>query len=502
MSTKPTAPAYFGRYQVLEELGRGAMGVVYLCVDPRLTRPVAIKLLRESPHMSPAERVIFHARFRNEVEAAGRMNHPGIVQIYDIGASYIVMEFLEGKSLSGLLRSGPTLPIRAVCSLVMRVADALDYAHKQGIVHRDIKPANIMLLDDGGVKVLDFGVARLESSTLTQAGAVVGSVRYMAPEQMMGDAVDGRADVFSLAAVAYELVTTRAPFPGKTITEVVGQVVHGSYTPPRQLDSRLPEGVNAVFARAFAIKADERHPRAMDFANALYEAMRSVLDLAVVHQSHEPGPTRAEGISISGRTTVTQQRGPAPRPPGANPPGLVSKREGVLLLDSDPPGALVSIDGHPAGRTPLPPCEVGFGRHLVRMEAPGREPVSADFEVTAAQPLKVLGFTLPAARAANERLRPGQFVPFGPGVVPPRRLEGKLPAYPPAARERGMEGSPVVEIWIDERGHVNDVTIVHSAGGLLDGALLEAVTAWRFSPATLRGVPVSVRLSLQHLFRG
>ncbi len=501
MSTKPTAPAYFGRYQVLEELGRGAMGVVYLCVDPRLSRPVANKLLRESPHMSSADRETFHARFRNEVEAAGRMNHPGIVQIYDIGPSYIVMEFLEGKSLSAHVRSGPTLPIRTVCSLVMRVADALDYAHKQGIVHRDIKPANIMLLDDGGVKVLDFGVARLESSTLTQVGAVVGSVRYMAPEQMMGDTIDGRADVFSLAAVAYELLITRPPFPGKTITEVVGQVVHGSYTPPRQLDSRLPEGVDGVFARAFAIKAEDRHPRAMEFATALYEALRGVLDVAIVHRNQEPSPTHAEGVSVSGRTTVTQ-RAPARRPSAANPTGLVSKREGVLILDSDPPGALVSIDGHPAGRTPLSPCEVGFGRHLVRMEAPGREPVSADFEVTAAQPLRVLGFTLPALRVAAEPVRPGQFVPFGPGVVPPRRVEGKLPAYPAAARERRLEGSPVVEVWIDERGQVNDVAVVQSAGALLDTAILEAVTAWRFSPATLHGVPVSVRLSLQHLFRG
>jgi TonB family protein len=173
----------------------------------------------------------------------------------------------------------------------------------------------------------------------------------------------------------------------------------------------------------------------------------------------------------------------------------------VLLLDSDPPGAEVSVDGVPAGTTPLAPLEVSFGRHLVRMEASGREPVSADFEVTSTHPLKVLAFTLPPARSSALPLQPGQFVPFGPGVVPPRRLEGQLPVYPEAARERAMEGSPVVEIWIDEHGHVNDVAIVESAGGLLDGAVLEAVAGWRFSPATLQGIPVSVRLTLQHLFR-
>ena len=496
MPAKSTIPAYFGRYQVLEELGAGAMGVVYLCVDPRLGRPVAVKMLRQSPHMTPADRETFQARFHNEVEAAGRMNHPGIVQIYDIGASYIVMEFLEGKSLSALLRTGPVLAARTICSVVHRVADALDYAHRQGIVHRDIKPANIMLLDDGGVKVLDFGVARLESSTLTAVGTVVGSVRYMAPEQMLGGVIDGRADVFSLAAVAYEMLLAHPPFPGKTITEVVGQVVHGAYVPPRNVDPRLPEPLSAVFARAFSVRPDARYARAMDFGTDFYESLQGALDLEVTHRAREAPPTRVEGMT----TTQTSVRAVTPPAPAATP-ATDGKREGVLLLDSDPPGAEVSVDGVPAGTTPLPPLEVGFGRHLVRMEASGREPVSADFEVTSSQPLKSLAFTLPPVRNSALPLTPGQFVPFGPGVVPPYRLEGQLPAYPVAARERAMEGSPVVEIWIDEHGQVNDVAIVESAGGLLDGAVLEAVAGWRFSPATLQGVPVSVRLTLQHLFR-
>jgi serine/threonine protein kinase len=259
MSTEKALPAHFGRYQVLEELGSGAMGVVFLCVDPRLARPVAIKVMRESEYMTPEEREQFRERFRHEAEAAGRMSHPDIVQIYDIGPAFLVMEFLEGRSLAALMREGVAFPVRQVASIVMRVADAVDYAHRHGIIHRDIKPANIMLLNDGGVKVMDFGVARLESSTLTAVGTVVGSVRYMAPEQMMGERVDGRADVFSLAAVAYELLTGRPPFPGKTITEVVSRVVHGSHVPPRQADGRLPESLNAVFARSFAPKAPERY---------------------------------------------------------------------------------------------------------------------------------------------------------------------------------------------------------------------------------------------------
>ena len=245
-------PEAFGRYQVLEELGAGAMGIVYLCVDSRLNRPVAIKVIRESEFMTPAEREQFEVRFRHEAEAAGRLNHPDIVQVYDVGPSWMVMEFLEGVPLSVVLKRGERLSVRRAAQLVMRVSDAVDYAHRHGIVHRDIKPANIMLTDDGGVKVMDFGVARLDQSTLTALGTVVGSVRYMAPEQMMGERVDGRADVFSVAAVAYELLTGKAPFPGKTITEVVSRVVHGAHVPPQKADGRLPEGLNTIFARAFA----------------------------------------------------------------------------------------------------------------------------------------------------------------------------------------------------------------------------------------------------------
>jgi serine/threonine-protein kinase len=178
------APTALGRYQIAEELGSGAMGVVYLGVDPVIARPVAIKVIKESEHMTPAEVEQFHARFRHEAEAAGRLSHPDIVQIYDIGPNYLVMEYIEGKPLSAVMREGTKFNVRQIVALVQRAADAIDYAHKNGIVHRDIKPANIMLAGSA-VKVMDFGVARLDNSNLTAAGTVVGSVRYMAPEQML-----------------------------------------------------------------------------------------------------------------------------------------------------------------------------------------------------------------------------------------------------------------------------------------------------------------------------
>jgi TonB family protein len=492
MSADPSSPAYFGRYQVVEELGAGAMGVVYLCVDSRLARPVAVKVLRENELMSEAEREQFHARFRHEAEAAGRLTHPDIVQIYDIGPSYLVMEFLEGRALNAHLKAGGSFSVRQISSLVLRVADAIDYAHRHGIVHRDIKPANIMMMDDGSVKVLDFGVARLDSSNLTAAGTVVGSVQYMAPEQMMGERVDGRADVFSLAAVAYELLTGRAPFPGKTITEVVSRVVHGTHVPPREVDARFPEAVNGAFARAFAVDVGSRTGRAMDFARELYEAAQPVLDMEVIHGTPTITPSSPTQVPVPG-TTMQVAPGRGPR--------AVPARVGVLLLDSDPPRARVYLDGSPVGETPLSALEAPLGRHVVRMEAEGREAVSAEVELERDRPLRVLSFTLPVPTPTGAPVRPGQLVEFSAEVRPPQRISGAVPAYPPAALERGLEGAPVVDVWVGETGQVVDVAIVESAGALLDGAVLEAVAGWQFTPARLRGVPVSIRLTFQHLFR-
>jgi TonB family protein len=486
-----STPGYFGRYKVLEKLGSGGMGVVYVCKDPHIGRRVAVKVLKDPEALSPVEREKFQARFRREGEAAGRLNHPDIVHIYDVAPSYIVMELLEGRSLSALLRTGVVLSVKNAVALVMRVADALDYAHRNGVAHRDIKPSNIMLVAAGGVKVMDFGVARLDTSELTSKGTVVGSVRYMAPEQMMGQRVDGRADVFSLGAVAYELLTGRPPFPGKNVTEVVSRVMQGSHVPPAQVDSRFPTSLNDVFATVFAPKPQDRYAKAIDFARGLYQATRPVEGLEVRHQRQHPAAGRIGATPTPSPRSGERLLGGAPSH---------GQREGFLILDSDPPGAQIYVDGNPAGAAPLPGLDVEFGRHVIRMEVEGRDPVSAPVEVSPARPLQVVTFTLPAP-TEGDSLKPGQFVPFGPEVSPPRRLSGALPSYPEGALERGLEGAPAVEVWVSETGDVIDVAIVESAGAILDGALLQAVAGWRFSPATLRGVPVSVGITVRHVFR-
>ena len=488
-------PSAFGRYQVLEELGAGAMGIVYLCVDSRLNRPVALKVMRESEFMTPAEREQFEVRFRHEAEAAGRLNHPDIVQVYDVGPSWMVMEFLEGVPLSVVLKRGERLSVRRAAELVMRVADAVDYAHRHGIVHRDIKPANIMLTDDGGVKVMDFGVARLDQSTLTALGTVVGSVRYMAPEQMMGERVDGRADVFSVAAVAYELLTGKAPFPGKTITEVVSRVVHGAHVPPQKADDRLPEGLNAIFARAFTPRPADRYPRAADFARDLVAGAEPAFHLEVA-----PGPE----APLSGRTEV-----PAPTatpavtvPPGPPTPLLVDTVEtvlvdeeqarGLLLVEVEPAGATVELDG---ARVEVPASGLGLplGGHALRLSHEGRAEARVHLDVTGAHPVVRVSAVLPPHPAAD--LPPG-FVPLARDVVPPRRVAGALPALPADVRSRG---AAVADVDVRETGEVLRVLRVEGDPRLLD-ALLEAIRGWRFAPATRGGVPVAVRLRVHHLF--
>jgi len=329
---------------------------------------------------------------------------------------------------------------------------------------------------------------------------VVGSVRYMAPEQMMGEKVDGRADVFSLAAVAYELLTARAPFPGKSITEVISRVVHGNHVPPREVDPRLPETLNAVFARAFAPRPEGRYVLAMDMSRDLQAALNRLPDLEIEHRAAEGAPTRIAPLSTTVRhASATQPQEPLAAPAPASAP--VAHPEAVVAFDSDPAGAYVFVDSKPLGRAPFDAVDVTFGRHLVRMELGGRETVTATIELRPEQPLRVVTFTLPLVGPASAGLKPGQLVSFGPGVTPPLRTAGPVPGYPETARERGLEGTPTVELWVSEAGEVINAAILESAGPLLDSALLAAAQRWRFKPATLRGVPVSVRITVQHHFR-
>jgi eukaryotic-like serine/threonine-protein kinase len=261
-----------GRYQIISELGRGSMGVVYQGFDPVIGRTVAVKtMLIEG--LSGAEFQEFKARFQREAQAAGILAHPNIVTVFDFGEDegvlYLAMEFLEGKSLQELVDDQKLLPIETIAPIFEQVCSALDHAHKSNIVHRDIKPANIMILNSGLVKVTDFGIAKMMSMGMTQAGQILGTPNYMSPEQVKGRSVDGRSDIFALGVILYELVTGEKPFGGQNITTVIYKIINENPIPPRELDSTIHPGLSFVISKALAKSPEERFQTCRELAEAL-----------------------------------------------------------------------------------------------------------------------------------------------------------------------------------------------------------------------------------------
>ena len=261
----------FGRYEVIGELGRGAMGVVYKARDPQIGRLVALKtvLLRGQ---DPEEEQEFRKRFQCEAQAAGRLQHPGIVAIYDVGEDrenrdpYLVLEFVSGESLNRVLAREKKLSLPRALQLAEEIAEALDCAHAQGVVHRDIKPANILITEEGRAKIADFGIAQLNLAHFTLPGRVLGTPAYMAPEQLSGEGVDGRSDLFSLGVILYAMVTGHSPFHGNSATTVCFKVVNRDPMPASALDMDLPPALDAIIARAMSKEPDKRYQRGSEFA--------------------------------------------------------------------------------------------------------------------------------------------------------------------------------------------------------------------------------------------
>ena len=268
------SPEWIGRYRVDEVLGRGAMGVIYRAHDPAIGRDVAIKLVR-ADLLDGEERDGYLARFQHEARAAGRCVHPNIVTIYDFavheGNPFIAMEFVNGSNLADTLDASPRFQPNEAVATVLQLLDALSCAHGLGVVHRDIKPANILLQRNGQVKVMDFGISRLESSSLTQNGTVIGTPSYMSPEQCRGDEVDQRSDLFSTGIVLHELLSGSKPFPGKSFSEVLTRVLHSE--PPDLSDLLGPEGIGlaAIVRRALRKEPAERFATAAEMAEAIRE---------------------------------------------------------------------------------------------------------------------------------------------------------------------------------------------------------------------------------------
>ncbi|HWW13667.1 MAG TPA: serine/threonine-protein kinase [Candidatus Dormibacteraeota bacterium] len=312
----------FGRYEILSELGRGAMGVVYKARDPKINRLVAVKtvLLTGQP---PDEELEYRERFVREAEAAGRLSHPGIVTIFDVGeepetrSPYIVMEFVAGQSLDKLLlaRDDNKLPPETALQVTLELAEALDCAHGQGVVHRDLKPANILITEEGHAKIADFGIAKLNLASLTVTGRTVGTPAYMSPEQLSGEEVDGRSDLFSLGVILYTSLTGYRPFQGNSAMTVSFKVVNRDPVPASILDTDLPPGLDYIIARAMAKDPAQRYQRGMEM----------VLDIQELREGREPWsktkqpgafapPDAVQTASLRAKAWATGQRAVTAKP--------------------------------------------------------------------------------------------------------------------------------------------------------------------------------------------
>ncbi|HEX7053702.1 MAG TPA: serine/threonine-protein kinase [Burkholderiales bacterium] len=272
-------PAELGRYQIQSELGRGAMGVVYKATDSVLERTVAVKTVNITLEREYAEK--YEQRFYQEAKAAGGLNHPNIVTIHDVGKAgdvvYMAMEYIEGVELRTLIGEGRALRVPQAVSIAAQVAEGLAYAHQRGVVHRDIKPANIMVVANGPVKITDFGIARMRGSgDLTQTGTLLGSPKYMSPEQVIGKRADHRSDIFSLGVILYEMLCGTAPFNGENVTALMYQIVNFVPPAPSTLNEQVPELLDYIVAKMLAKPLDQRYQDAAELARDLHECERQL----------------------------------------------------------------------------------------------------------------------------------------------------------------------------------------------------------------------------------
>jgi eukaryotic-like serine/threonine-protein kinase len=262
-----------GRFEIIREIGKGAMGVVYLAHDPRIDRKIAIKMIAIPPGISSQEAREARHRFVREAQAAGKLTHPNIITIYDVveeaDRSYIAMEYIDGDTLEAHTKPGALLPLEKVLAVIAQACSALDYAHQNKVIHRDIKPANLMLLKGNHLKITDFGLAKNPDANLTQDGVLIGTPNYMSPEQISGRPMDGRSDFFSLGVVLYELTTGERPFGGDTISTIIYRILYEEPRPPRILNEKLPPAFDQILRRALAKDPDDRFQTGAQFADAL-----------------------------------------------------------------------------------------------------------------------------------------------------------------------------------------------------------------------------------------
>jgi serine/threonine-protein kinase len=328
-------PKNIGRYEIVDELGHGAMGSVFRAKDPAMGRIVALKTILTA-NLAGDQSGEFRQRFYREARAAGALAHPGIVPVFDVGEfegmPYLVMEYVNGQTLAASMKTGERLSLDRVCEIGQQIADALGYAHRNGVIHRDIKPANILMTSraaygDERPKITDFGVAKLTAGEITTTGQLLGTPAFMPPEQFTGAPIDGRTDLFSLGVILYWMVTGEQPFPGETMTAVSYKIVHTEPIPPAKLNPAIPAALDAVILKCLAKSPADRFQTGDELARALAElrttGKTSGLN-AVVPQAVSAGGDSAP-TSLPPNAGQVSLHPTAVQPPKQTPPAKPAK---------------------------------------------------------------------------------------------------------------------------------------------------------------------------------
>lgn len=381
--TKEDSRVKLGRYEILEEIGKGSMGVVYKAHDPNLDLVVALKVLREDRLADEA----VARRFLAEAKALGRLDHPGTVRVFNVdregGTVYIAMEFVEGQSLGARMKQ-ERFSAPDVAELGTAVAEALGDAHRRGIVHRDVKPGNILLRADGRVKITDFGIAHIDDiaqEDKTRAGEILGTPGYMSPEQVRGEAVDGRSDLFSLGIILYELATGIKPFAGENLAAVFYAITQKAPERPDRVNPEIPKGLGEVILKCLAKEPGERYPSAQELADALRSFLPSP---QAVPAEAKPAPRAPAALwaaaavgaaALVGGALLAVRPGTAPSRPAPSPPA-----DSLLKIESEPLGAQVFVDGGFQGRTPAG-LKLTAGKHEVRLVLEGHQDWEAQVQL-------------------------------------------------------------------------------------------------------------------------
>jgi serine/threonine protein kinase len=433
------AETKIGKYKVVGEIGRGAMGIVYKGIDPYIGRTVAIKTIRFDVVGQKFAMEEAQSRFLREARSAGNLNHPNIVTVYEVGEdagiTFIAMEYIEGASLDELLASGKKFSLEEIVELVCRTAEGLESAHRKGIIHRDIKPGNILIDQEGKPHIVDFGIARLSSSTLTQANMVMGTPFYMSPEQIAGRPVDYRADIFSLGCIIYELLTSQKPFGGETVTTVIYKIINENPPPLRAVQKNLPEGLECVVNKALAKDPQSRYQSCRE----LIEGLRNYPNLAPRPADEEKKKTRRRFPAVLAASVIVMAAGVA----------------GIFFLTRGKPGQAPKDAGKESGRV------ISSGALQQEMAPKQKEPpppeASKEKEIAASSEVKSPGqsqapssekpsIKTPREEAAPPKVSEKKDRPVQKAPTPPadakkseEKIAARTEAPPPVVKDRSAE---------------------------------------------------------------